>query len=121
MANDLIDSNAVAKEFGSQVTERMADWFEAELKTKAVGASRRARIIRSHGHTYSYAKYSNTGQLARNIKQVKQGDKIIVDAGTRANYSSGYHGMYFLRTKKGMSEVKSTLKKGTKYAESLKL
>lgn len=121
MAINLIDSQSVAKEMQTQVTEKLADWFEAELTTKANVASRRARIIRSHGHSYTYARYSNTGQLARNLKQIRKGDKIIIDAGTRASYSSGYHGMYFLRNKKGMADVKATLKKGTKYAESLKL
>lgn len=116
-----IDTANVAKEMQMQVTERMADWFEAEFKAKANSASRRARIIRSHGHSYTYAKYSNTGQLSRALKQVKKGDRIIVNAGTRANYTSGYHGMYFLRVKKGMQEVKSTLKKGANYANSMKL
>ncbi|WP_442854933.1 hypothetical protein, partial [Enterobacter sp. ZOR0014] len=29
----------------------MGDWFEAEFKAKANSASRRTRLIRSHGHT----------------------------------------------------------------------
>ena len=54
-------------------------------------------------------------------KQVKKGDKIVVNAGTRASYTSGYHGMYFLVEKKGMQDVKTTLKKGANYANSMKL
>ena len=121
MAVDSIDTASVAKEIQMQVTERMGEWFEAEFKAKANAASRRTRLIRSHGHTYTYSKYQNTGQLSRALKQVKNGDKIIIDAGTRANYTSGYHGMYFLRVKKGMQEVKTTLKKGANYANSMKL
>lgn len=122
MANDLINSNAVAKEYGSQVTDKMADFFEAEFKLRALTASRRRRIIRSHGHNYTYSNHQNTGKLANNIKVTANGDRKIVSDGTRASYGDGsYHGMYFLRTKKGMSDVKATLKKGTKYAESLKL
>ena len=94
---------------------------EAEFKAKANSASRRTRLIRSHGHTYTYSRYQNTGQLSANLKQIKKGDKIIIDAGTRANYTSGYHGMYFLRNKKGMQDVKTTLKKGANYANSMKL
>lgn len=121
MAVNSIDTASVAKEMQTKVTERMGDWFEAEFKAKANAASRRTRIIRSHGHNYTYSKYQNTGQLSRNLKQVKKGDKIVVNAGTRANYTSGYHGMYFLRTKKGMQDVKTTLKKGANYANSMKL
>ena len=121
MAMNLIDTTSIAKEMQTKVTERMGDWFEAEFKAKANSASRRTRLIRSHGHTYTYARYQNTGQLSGNLKQVKKGDKIVIDAGTRANYTSGYHGMYFLRNKKGMQDVKTTLKKGAIYANSMKL
>ena len=69
--------------------------------------------------TYTYARYQNTGELSRNLKQVKKGDKVVVDAGTRAKYTSGYHGMYFLVEKKGMEDVKTTLKKGANYANCL--
>ena len=68
-----------------------------------------------------YARYQNTGQLSSNLKQVKKGDKVVVNAGTRASYTSGYHGMYFLVEKKGMQDVKTTLKKGANYANSMKL
>lgn len=122
MAVSNIDVSAASKMFQDQVTEKMADWFEAELKAKAQTAARRPRLIRSHGHTYNYARYQNTGQLARNIRQADRGNKKIVDAGTRANYSgTGYHGMYFLVEKQGERDVKNTLNKGAKYANALKL
>ena len=121
MAMNLLNTSTIAKEMQTKVTERMGDWFEAEFKAKANAASRRTRLIRSHGHTYTYARYQNTGQLSSNLKQVKKGDKIVVNAGTRANYTSGYHGMYFLVEKKGMQDVKTTLKKGANYANSMKL
>ena len=121
MAVTLLNTSIIAKEMQTKVTERMGDWFEAEFKAKANAASRRTRLIRSHGHTYTYARYQNTGELSRNLKQVKKGDKVVVDAGTRANYTSGYHGMYFLVEKKGMEDVKTTLKKGANYANSMKL
>ena len=37
------------------------------------------------------------------------------------SYTNGYHGMYFLVEKKGMEDVKTTLKKGANYANSMKL
>ena len=85
MAVDLIDTSSVAKEIQMQVTERMGDWFEAEFKAKANTASRRTRLIRSHGHTYTYGRYQNTGQLSRALKQVKKGDKILKLWGERGN------------------------------------
>lgn len=121
MAVNSIDTASIAKEMQMKVTERMGDWFEAEFKAKANAASRRTRLIRSYGHSYTYSKYQNTGQLSRNLKQVKKGDKIVVNAGSRANYTSGYHGMYFLVEKKGMQDVKTTLRKGANYANSMKL
>ena len=123
MAVNLIDTTSIAKEMQSKVTERMGDWFEAEFKAKANSASRRTRLIRSHGHSYTYSKYQNTGQLGRNIKQYDRGKGAkVVDAGRRSDYTgTGYHGMYFLVEKKGMQDVKTTLKKGANYANSMKL
>lgn len=121
MAMNLLNTASIAKEMQTKVTERMGDWFEAEFKAKANAASRRTRLIRSHGHTYTYSRYQNTGELSRNLKQVKKGDKVVVNAGTRASYTSGYHGMYFLVEKKGMQDVETTLKKGAIYANSMKL
>ena len=69
-----LNTSIIAKEMQTKVTERMGDWFEAEFKAKANSASRRTRLIRSHGHTYTYARYQNTGQLSGNLKQVKKGD-----------------------------------------------
>ena len=103
---NLLNTSSIAKEMQTKVTERMGDWFEAEFKAKATAASRRTRLIRSHGHTYTYARYQNTGELSRNLKQVKKGDKVVVNAGTRANYTSGYHGMYFLVEKKVCKTLK---------------
>ena len=82
MAVNLLNTASIAKEMQTKVTERMGDWFEAEFKAKANAASRRTRLIRSHGHTYTYARYQNTGELSRNLKQVKKGDKVVVNAGT---------------------------------------
>lgn len=118
-----IDIRAIGEQFNEKVTGRMADWFEAELKAKANTAGRRTRIIRSHGHSYTYSKYQNTWQLGRNIKQYDRGKGAkVVDAGRRSDYTgTGYHGMYFLVEKKGMQDVKTTLKKGANYANSMKL
>ena len=118
---NLLNTSSIAKEMQTKVTERMGDWFEAEFKAKANSASRRTRLIRSHGHTYTYARYQNTGQLSGSLKQVKKGDKVVINAGTRANYTSGYHCMYFFRNKKCMKDLKSTFKKGANYANSMKL
>lgn len=122
MAVNNLDINGIAKQFGSDVTDKMADFFRLEIKARASTASRRKRVIRSHGHTYSYARYQNTGQLARAINIKSDGSHKIVNDGTRANYSNGsYHGMYFLVEKKGESDVKATLKKGEQFAKTLKL
>ena len=51
MAMNLLNTSSIAKEMQTKVTERMGDWFEAEFKAKANTASRRTRLIRSHGHT----------------------------------------------------------------------
>lgn len=106
MAMNSLNTSSIAKEMQTKVTERLGDWFEAEFKAKADAAARRTRRIRSHGHTYTYARYQNTGQLSRNLKQVKKGDKVVVNAGTRANYTNGYHGMYFLVKKKVYKTLK---------------
>lgn len=116
-----ISEKAIAKEFGDAVTQKMAEYFQTQLKAKAQVASKRKLIFRTRGKTYSYSKYHNTGQLAANIKISKKGDKAIVSDGTRANYSSGYHGMYFLVEKKGESAVKKVLKDAQAYASHLKL
>lgn len=122
MAKDGIDNRGIARLFQQQVTDKMAEFFSTEIKSRALTASKRKKLIRAHGHTYNYGKYQNTGELGRNIKITKDGDKKLVNDGTRADYSDrSYHGMYFLVEKKGESDVKATLKKGTKYAESLKL
>lgn len=112
----------VAEEFGDEVTAALADFIEAETKQKANAASRRVRLIRSHGKIYNYARYQNTGQLSANTRQTGSGNRRIVDAGTRASYrGTGYDGMYFLVEKQGQKDVKAILKKAAKYASSLKL
>lgn len=112
----------IAEEFGDEVTAALADFIEAETKQKANAASRRVRLIRSHGKRYNYARYQNTGQLAANTRQTGTGNRKIVDAGTRASYrGTGYDGMYFLVEKQGQKDVKAILKKAAKYASSLKL
>lgn len=121
MAINSIDVNAVAKGFQDEVGDAVAKFFKAELTARAKSAQRRKRIIRSHGHTYNYARYQNTGQLANAINiKLKDGHRIVND-GTRSNYTHGYHGMYFLKEKKGMSDIKTTLKKGAEYTKALKL
>ena len=59
----------------------------------------------------------NTVKVAR----IPAGIEVKYAVGTRASYTSGYHGMYFLVEKKGMEDVKTTLKKGSNYANSMKL
>ena len=67
------------------------------------------------------AKLDNTGELASNIKISSNGKGKKVSDGTRANYSKGYHGMYFLVTKKGTRAVKKILKDAEMYATTIKL
>ncbi len=116
-----IDTKAIAKEFGNDVTQKLAEFFETQLKVEAQKASRRKLVFKTRGKTYSYSKYKNTGQLASNIKITKNGDKAIVSDGTRANYSKGYHGMYFLVEKKGENAIKKVLKDAQAYTNNLKL
>ena len=111
--NKDLDIRAIGEQFNERVTGRMADWFEAELKAKANTAGRRTRIIRSHGHSYTYSKYQNTGQLGRNIKQYDRGKGAkVVDAGRRSDYTgTGYHGMYFLVEKKRYARCQNNIEK----------
>ena len=117
-----IDSKAIAKQFNDDVTMKMAEFFEVQLKSEALTASRRKLVFRGrNGKRYTYSKYRNTGQLASNIKITNNGKGKKVSDGTRANYSKGYHGMYFLVTKKGTRAIKKILKDAEMYASTLKL
>lgn len=117
-----IVERAVAKEFGDAVTQKMAEYFETQLKSEALIASRRKLVFRGrNGKRYTYSKYRNTGQLASNIKITNNGKGKKVSDGTRADYSKGYHGMYFLVTKKGTRAIKKILKDAQMYATTIKL
>ena len=116
-----LDSKAIAKSFGDDITQKLAEFFETQLKSEAQKASSRKLVFKTRGKLYSYSRYRNTGQLASNIKITKSGDKAIVSDGTRANYSKGYHGMYFLVEKKGENAVKKVLKDAEVYTNNLKL
>ena len=118
--NDKINIQGVAELFNAKVTEKVANFVEIETEKKAQTAGRRRKLVRNR-RTGKVYRYSNTGELGRAIRKVKQGKKFIVDDGTRANYSSGYHGMYWLVEKKGEADVKSILKASTKYTEALKI
>ena len=117
-----IDTKAIASQFQDDVTMKMAEFFEVQLKSEALKASRRKLVFRGrNGKRYTYSKYRNTGQLASNIKISPNGKGKKVTDGTRANYSKGYHGMYFLVTKKGTRAIKKILKDAEMYASTLKL
>ena len=117
-----IDTKAIAKQFNDEVTQKMAEFFEVQLKSEALKASRRKLVFRGrNGKRYTYSKYRNTGQLASNIKISSNGKGKKVSDGTRANYSNGYHGMYFLVTKKGTRAIKKILKNAEMYATTIKL
>lgn len=117
-----IDSKAIAKQFNDEVTQKMAEYFETQLKSEALKASRRKLVFRGrNGKRYTYSKYRNTGELASNIKISSNGKGKKVSDGTRANYSKGYHGMYFLVTKRGTRAIKKILKDAEMYANTLKL
>jgi hypothetical protein len=67
----------------------MAEFFETQLKSEALTASRRKLVFRGrNGKRYTYSKYRNTGQLASNIKISSNGKGKKVSDGTRANYSA---------------------------------
>lgn len=117
-----IDTKAIANQFNDDVTMKLAEFFEVQLKSEALTASRRKLVFRGrNGKRYTYSKYRNTGQLASNIKISPNGKGKKVSDGTRANYSKGYHGMYFLVTKKGTRAIKKILKDAEMYASTLKL
>ncbi|WP_075620523.1 hypothetical protein [Brucella sp. CMUL 015] len=114
-----IDVNSVSKLFKDQVTSKVAEYIEIQTKAAAQAAGRRRKISRNRsGKRYVYR---NTGQLASNIRKVKTGDGYTIDAGTRSNYTSGYHGMYFLVEKRGENDVKKILKGSKAYVDTLKL
>ena len=117
-----IDTKAIASQFSDEITQKMAEFFEVQLKSEALTASRRKLVFRGrNGKRYTYSKYRNTGQLASNIKITNNGKGKKISDGTRANYSKGYHGMYFLVTKKGTRAIKKILKDAEMYATTLKL
>ena len=117
-----IDTKAIANQFQDEVTMKLAEFFEVQLKSEALTASRRKLVFRGrNGKRHTYSKYRNTGQLASNIKISPNGKGKKVSDGTRANYSKGYHGMYFLVTKKGTRAIKKILKDAEMYASTLKL
>ena len=117
-----IDTKAIANQFQDEVTMKLAEFFETQLKSEALTASRRKLVFRGrNGKRYTYSKYRNTGQLASNIKISPNGKGKKVTDGTRADYSNGYHGMYFLVTKKGTRAIKKILKDAQMYATTLKL
>lgn len=122
MAELELNTKGIARLFSDDITEEVAQFFMRETRQKALVASRRTKVIRSHGKSYTYARYQNTGKLARNIKVTRDGDKRIVEDGTRADYGDGsYHGLYFLAEKAGERDVKTVLKRGKTFTEALKL
>ena len=117
-----IDTKAIASQFSDEITQKMAEFFEVQLKSEALTASRRKLVFRGrNGKRYTYSKYRNTGQLASNIKITNNGKGKKVSDGTRADYSKGYHGKYFIVTKKGTRAIKKILKDAQMYATTLKL
>lgn len=102
------------------MSKETASFVEVTTKSYALKAAGRKRKI-SPRHSKKTYRYSNTGQLARNIKKIQEGKKYVVNAGSRANYTNGYHGMYFLVEKRGGNEVKRLLKDTKRFTESLKL
>ena len=122
MGKNGIDTKAIANQFQDEVTQKMAEFFEVKLKSEALTASRSKLVFRGrNGKRYTYSKYRNTGELASNIKISSNGKGKKVSDGTRANYSKGYHGMYFLVTKKGTRAIKKILKAAEMYATTIKL
>ena len=115
-----IDVKSIANFFQNEVTEKVANFIELDTEKRARSAGRRAKLVKNRHSAKTY-RYSNTGQLANAIRKVKNGKGYIVDAGTRADYSSGYHGMYFLVEKQGERDADNILKASKKYTEALKL
>lgn len=118
--NERINEQYIAEMFNRKVTIKVATFIEQETTKKATTAGRRAKKVwnRHSGKTY---RYRNTGELGRAVRKVKYGKGYIVDDGTRANYSSGYHGMYWLVEKQGERDVKNILNASKKYTEALKM
>lgn len=116
----MINVSSVANNYKNQVNTKLADFVETQIKAKAQTAGRRAKLVRSRHGRKTY-RYRNTGQLARAITKRRGIDGYTVTDGSRSNYSSGYHGMYFLVEKRGENDVKQVLKQSKSYVESLKL
>lgn len=117
-----LNAKGIAKLFSDDITEEVAQFFARQTRQKAQTAQRRTKVIRSHGKSYTYARYQNTGKLARNIKVTTENGMRIIEDGTRADYGDGsYHGLYFLAEKAGERDVKAIMNKGKKFTEALKL
>lgn len=122
LSKDNFDIKAISEQFANEVTDKVADFIETQTKAEAQRASGRQKRFRAHGKTYTYAKYRNTGQLARNLRIDKKGKYKVVHDGRRSDYSDGsYHGMYFLVEKRGERAIKKILKDAKVYTESTKL
>lgn len=119
----VIDVSNVANLIKNDIENDVSKWFEQAVRTKARTASRRPSFVRgANGKKYYYSKWQNTGQLANNIKIIKEGKGKAVTDGTRASYSDGsYHGMYFLVEKAGERDIKNVMKNGQKFVEGLRL
>lgn len=118
--NKKIDVKDVASLFEKKVNTKVSEFVKITTEKKAVSAGRRAKKVwnRHSGKTY---RYRNTGQLGSNIRKIRNGEGYKIDAGTRANYTNGYHGLYFLVEKQGERDIKNILSASKKYAEALKL
>lgn len=112
--------SGIARSFGLEITERIGTFVEVETAKRATTAGRRSKVVKNV-FTQKRYRYRNTGELGRNIKLTKTKEGYTVDAGTRANYSSGYHGFYFLATKQGQKDVKNILTQTERYTKTLKL
>ena len=96
-----IDTKAIAKQFNDEVTQKMAEFFEVQLKSEALTASRRKLVFRGrNGKRYTYSKYRNTGQLAANIKISPNGKGKKVTDGTRATIQKAITACIFWLLKK---------------------
>ncbi|ARQ94822.1 virion structural protein [Lactococcus phage PLgW-1] len=115
-----LDVKSVSSFFEKEVTMKVSDFVQRDVQKRAVRAGRRPKRVwnRHSGKTY---RYTNTGQLGRNIKKIRSGEGYKIDAGTRGNYTHGYHGLYFLVERQGERDVRSTLNATKKYAEALKV
>ncbi|WP_054639841.1 hypothetical protein [Lactococcus fujiensis] len=117
-----LDISRTGEYFRKQIENKASEFVYNQLKLSANRASSRKRRFRGRNGKYIVTRNIRTrGNFRITLKKYKTTNGTTIDAGTRSNYSEGYHGMYFLNEKKGIKEVDEILNALPKFIENINL